>query len=55
MLLAHAVAATRASDRGALIVVPDGKDVARVDAALSLVLGPDQHVVLTREGAEVVG
>jgi primosomal protein N' (replication factor Y) len=49
LLVAHAVAATLASDRGALVVVPDGKDVARVDAALARVLGPDQHVVLTAD------
>ena len=48
-LVAHAVAATVASGRGALVVVPDGKDVARVDAALAAVLGPDQHVVLTAD------
>ena len=49
LLVAHAVAATLAGGRGALVVVPDGKDVARVDAALSVVLGPDQHVVLTAD------
>ncbi len=48
-LVAHAVAATSASGRGALVVVPDGKDVARVDAALTEVLGADQHVVLTAD------
>jgi primosomal protein N' (replication factor Y) len=48
-LVAHAVAATVAAGRGALVVVPDGKDVARVDAALAEVLGADQHVVLTAE------
>ena len=31
------------------MVVPDGKDVARVDAALTAVLGADQHVVLTAD------
>ncbi|HEX5087044.1 MAG TPA: primosomal protein N' [Nocardioides sp.] len=49
VLVAHAVAATVAGGRGALVVVPDGKDVARVDAALTSVLGPDQHVVLTAD------
>jgi len=49
VLVAHAVAAAVASGRGALVVVPDGKDVARVDAALLGVLGPDQHVVLTAD------
>ena len=48
-LVAHAVAATVAGGRGALVVVPDGKDVARVDGALSAVLGADQHVVLTAD------
>jgi primosomal protein N' (replication factor Y) len=48
-LVAHAVAATTAGGRGALVVVPDGKDVAQVDAALSAVLGADQHVVLTAD------
>lgn len=49
VLLAHAVAAALASDRGAVVVAPDGKDVQRIDAALAAVLGPDQHVVLTAE------
>jgi primosomal protein N' (replication factor Y) len=48
-LVAHAVAATRAAGRGALVCVPDRKDVARVDAALTDVLGPDQHVTLTAD------
>jgi primosomal protein N' (replication factor Y) len=47
--VAHAVAATVAGGRGALVVVPDHKDVARVDAALTAVLGPGQHVVLTAD------
>ena len=37
--LARAVAATLASGRGALVVVPDGRAVARVDAALTALLG----------------
>ena len=49
LLVAHAVAATLASGRGALVCVPDGKDVARVDAALSEVLGEGQHVALTAD------
>ena len=48
-LLATAAAATAASGRGSLICVPDGKDVARVDAALTAVLGPGRHVVLTAD------
>lgn len=47
VLVAHAVAATVSSGRGALVCVPDGKDVARVDQALTEVLGPDRHVTLT--------
>jgi primosomal protein N' (replication factor Y) len=49
LLVAHAAAATVAGGRGALVVVPDGKDVARVDTALTAVLGADQHVVLTAD------
>lgn len=48
-LVARAVAATLASGRASLVVVPDGKDVARVSAALESVLGPDQHVALTAD------
>ncbi|GAA4699380.1 primosomal protein N' [Nocardioides nanhaiensis] len=48
-LLAHAAAATLAGGRGALLCVPDGKDLARLDAALTAVLGPEQHVALTAE------
>ncbi|MEV7431262.1 primosomal protein N' [Nocardioides sp. NPDC092400] len=47
--LAEAAAATRRSGRGALICVPDGKDVDRVDRALTEVLGPDHHVTLTAD------
>lgn len=47
--LAQAVAATRASGRGALLCVPDHRDLARLDAALLDVLGPDQHVTLSAE------
>ncbi|MDI6911992.1 primosomal protein N' [Nocardioides sp.] len=48
-LVAHAVAATYASGRGSLVCVPDHKDVARVDAALTDVLGEGQHVTLTAD------
>lgn len=48
-LVAHAVAATYASGRGSLVCVPDHKDVARVDAALTAVLGEGQHVTLTAD------
>ena len=48
-LLAHAAAATYTSGRGTLICVPDGKDVARVDRALTTLLGEGHHVTLTAE------
>ncbi|WAX81076.1 primosomal protein N' [Streptomyces sp. KMM 9044] len=47
--LARAVAATLASGRGALVVLPDGRSVARVDAALTGLLGKGRHAVLTAE------
>ncbi|MEU8529839.1 primosomal protein N', partial [Streptomyces sp. NPDC048629] len=47
--LARAVAAALASGRGALVVVPDGRAVSRVDAALTAVLGEGRHAVLTAE------
>ena len=47
--LAHAVAATVSAGRGALLCVPDHRDVARVDAALAAVLGKGRHVVLTAD------
>ncbi|MFI1940515.1 primosomal protein N' [Streptomyces purpureus] len=47
--LARAMAATLASGRGALVVVPDGRAVARVDAALTALLGEGRHAVLTAE------
>lgn len=49
LLVAHAAAAAYASGRGVVICVPDGKDVARVDRALTTVLGSDQHVTLTAD------
>ncbi|MEO5875766.1 MAG: primosomal protein N' [Streptosporangiaceae bacterium] len=45
--IAQAVLATLDSGRGALIVVADGRDVARVDAALSEHVGGGEHVALT--------
>jgi primosomal protein N' (replication factor Y) len=45
--LATAVHATLHSGRSALIVVPDGRDVARMDGALAELLGPGRHVTLT--------
>jgi primosomal protein N' (replication factor Y) len=47
LLLAHAAAATLAGGRGSVLCVPDRRDVARVDAALTAVLGEGHHVVLT--------
>ncbi|MGW5212619.1 primosomal protein N' [Streptomyces sp. NPDC004051] len=47
--LARAVAATLASGRGALVVLPDGRTVARVDAALTELLGEGRHAVLTAD------
>jgi primosomal protein N' (replication factor Y) len=48
-LMAEAVVATAASGRGALVCVPDQRDLARLDRALGERLGPGQHVVLTAE------
>lgn len=47
--LARAVAATLASGRGALVVVPDGRAAARVDEALTAVLGEGRHALLTAD------
>ncbi|MER7045976.1 primosomal protein N' [Streptomyces jumonjinensis] len=47
--LARAVAAALASGRGALVVVPDGRRAARVDAALTALLGEGRHALLTAE------
>ncbi|MGQ4384483.1 primosomal protein N' [Streptomyces sp. SAS_270] len=47
--LARAVAATLSSGRGALVVVPDGRVAARVDAALTAVLGEGRHALLTAD------
>ncbi|WP_369245208.1 primosomal protein N' [Streptomyces sp. R41] len=47
--IARAVGATLASGRGALVVVPDGRAVSRVDAALTSLLGEGRHAVLTAE------
>ncbi len=45
--LAVAAATSLAAGRGALIVVPDHRDVDRVDTALQSLLGAGQHVRLT--------
>ncbi|KOX25893.1 primosome assembly protein PriA [Streptomyces sp. NRRL F-6491] len=47
--IARAVAATLASGRGALVLVPDGRAADRVDTALTTVLGEGRHVLLTAE------
>lgn len=47
--LAQAAAATYAAGRGALICVPDHRDVERLDQALLAVLGEGHHVVLTAD------
>ncbi|GAA1814243.1 primosomal protein N' [Actinomadura chokoriensis] len=47
--IARAAAATLSGGRGALVVVADGRDVARVDAALKAELGEGLHVALTAE------
>jgi primosomal protein N' (replication factor Y) len=46
-VLASAAALTLAGGRGSVLVVPDRRDVTRVDAALTDLLGPGHHVVLT--------
>lgn len=47
--LAEAAAAALAGGRGSLLVVPDHRDVARVEAALVALLGPGCHVRLTAD------
>jgi primosomal protein N' (replication factor Y) (superfamily II helicase) len=47
--LAHAVVATLTSGGGAVVVVPQAHDAVRVDAALTALMGPDRHTVLTAE------
>ncbi|WP_037570741.1 primosomal protein N' [Phaeacidiphilus oryzae] len=47
--LARAVAATLASGRGALVVLPDGRSTARASEALDRLLGEGHHVALTAE------
>ncbi|MFG2086205.1 primosomal protein N' [Spirillospora sp. NPDC048824] len=47
--IARAVAATLRGGRGALVVVADGRDVARMDAAMKAELGEGLHVALTAE------
>ncbi|MEJ7629104.1 MAG: primosomal protein N' [Nocardioidaceae bacterium] len=47
--LATSAAATRRSGRGSVLLAPDARDVARLDAALTDLLGPGSHVVLTAD------
>ncbi|GGV05426.1 putative primosomal protein N' [Actinomadura cremea] len=47
--VARAVATALRAGRGALVVLADGRDVARVDAALAGELGEGRHVALTAE------
>ena len=44
--IARAVAAVAGSSRGAVVVVPDSRDLALVDSALAAALGPGRHVAL---------
>jgi primosomal protein N' (replication factor Y) len=47
--IALAAAAAAASGRGALVVVPDARDLSLIDAALTAALGPGQHVSLAAQ------
>lgn len=47
--LSGAVQAALAGGRGAVVIAATGRDVARIDAALAAVLGPDRHVALTAD------
>ncbi|WP_441247313.1 primosomal protein N' [Kitasatospora sp. McL0602] len=47
--IARAVAATLAGGRGALVVLPDGKAAARVDEALTGLIGPGRHATLSAD------
>jgi primosomal protein N' (replication factor Y) (superfamily II helicase) len=49
MAFATAAAGTLAGGRGVVFVVPDRRDVARLDAVCAEVLGAGRHVVLTAE------
>ena len=45
--VAEALASAAAAGRGAVAVVPDARDLDRLDAALTAALGPDGHVALS--------
>ena len=47
--MADAAAATLAGGRGGILLVPDHRDVGRLDAAVSARLGSGRHVVLTAD------
>ncbi|MEV0384530.1 primosomal protein N' [Nonomuraea sp. NPDC050643] len=47
--MGEAVLATLDGGRGAVVVVPDGKDVALADGAFERLLGPGRHVALTAD------
>ena len=47
--LVEAVVATAASGRGSLVLAPDARDLARLDAALAARLGQGRHVVLAAD------
>ena len=47
--IARAAGTAAAAGRGALIVVPDARDLSLVDAALASVLGPGQHACLSAD------
>jgi primosomal protein N' (replication factor Y) len=49
LAIAQAVRAALAGGRGAVVVVADGREVRRVDAALTAALGEGLHVALTAE------
>lgn len=49
VLVAEAVRAAVEGGRGAVVVVPDHRDVTRVDVALTAVLGPGRHTRLTAD------
>jgi len=48
-LLALACRATASAGRGALLCVPDARDLTRLDRALTAVLGPGRHVALSAD------
>jgi primosomal protein N' (replication factor Y) (superfamily II helicase) len=47
--LAEAVRTALAAGRGAVVVVPDARDLARLDAAVTRQLGPGAHVALSAD------